>query len=42
MESVVNPAGDHAAGPHKTFEMLTASHFALTFGVNVEAAFHLF
>jgi NAD(P)-dependent dehydrogenase (short-subunit alcohol dehydrogenase family) len=30
-----------AAGPHKTFEKLTASHFALTFGVNVEAAFHL-
>ncbi len=30
-----------AAGPHKTFEKLTANHFALTFGVNVEAAFHL-
>ena len=30
-----------AAGPHKTFEKLTPSHFALTFGVNVEAAFHL-
>jgi citronellol/citronellal dehydrogenase len=30
-----------AAGPHKTFEKLTSSHFALTFGVNVEAAFHL-
>ena len=30
-----------AAGPHKTLDKLTASHFALTFGVNVEAAFHL-
>jgi NAD(P)-dependent dehydrogenase (short-subunit alcohol dehydrogenase family) len=30
-----------AAGPHKTFEKLTASHFALTFGLNVEAPFHL-
>lgn len=30
-----------AAGPHKTFEKLTPSHFALTFGVNVEAPFHL-
>ena len=30
-----------AAGPHKKFEKLTPSHFALTFGVNVEAAFHL-
>lgn len=30
-----------AGGPHKTFDKLTASHFAVTFGVNVEAAFHL-
>ncbi len=30
-----------AAGPHRVFEKLTAKHFALTFGVNVEAAFHL-
>lgn len=30
-----------AAGPHRKLDRLTASHFALTFGVNVEAAFHL-
>lgn len=30
-----------AAGPHRKLDQLTASHFALTFGVNVEAAFHL-
>ncbi|MEZ4333958.1 MAG: SDR family NAD(P)-dependent oxidoreductase [Myxococcota bacterium] len=30
-----------AAGPHRTLDRLTASHFALTFGVNVEAPFHL-
>jgi NAD(P)-dependent dehydrogenase (short-subunit alcohol dehydrogenase family) len=30
-----------AAGPHRPFEKLTAKNFALTFGVNVEAAFHL-
>ena len=30
-----------AAGPHRKLDQLTASHFALTFGVNVEAPFHL-
>jgi NAD(P)-dependent dehydrogenase (short-subunit alcohol dehydrogenase family) len=30
-----------AAGPYRPFEKLTASHFALTFGANVEAALHL-
>ena len=30
-----------AAGPYRPFEKLTPSHFALTFGANVEAALHL-
>jgi NAD(P)-dependent dehydrogenase (short-subunit alcohol dehydrogenase family) len=30
-----------AAGPYRPFEKFTPSHFALTFGANVEAALHL-
>jgi NAD(P)-dependent dehydrogenase (short-subunit alcohol dehydrogenase family) len=37
VEILVNNA---AAGPYRPFEKLTPSHFALTFGANVEAALH--
>ncbi len=38
IDMLVNNA---AAGPYRPFEKLTPSHFALTFGANVEAALHL-